>query len=149
MTLRLATKEDYGDILRMAKNFHRESPYSSLEFSEDASKELFEQYLAGDKTRLIIIVSEMDSKPRGMVIGLSSSPLFSRDKMSTEIAWWMDHEYRKTRDSLLLISAYEDWSKRVGSKITQVAMLDDVTDLSSFYRKHGFKQAERSFIKEV
>lgn len=148
MTLRLATPEDLEDVLRMAREFHGVSPYSSLEFSSARSYELFKAYLDGDKTRLIIILSEQDKKPRGMVIGMASEPLFSDDLMATEIAWWMDPEYRRSRDSLLLIDAYQDWTRRIGCSITQVAMLDSVTDLSGFYKKRGFERAEQSFIRK-
>lgn len=148
MTLRLATEQDLPDILRMAKRFHEVSPYRGLTFSEETSMKLFEKYLE-DKKSVIIILSEQDGKARGMVIGLSFNTMFSEDRVSTEVAWWMDEEYRKTRDSLLLISAYEDWSKRNGSKMTQVAMLDELTDLTNFYTRQGFRPAEKSFIKEV
>lgn len=131
----------------MAESFHGVSPYSGLEFSSETSYGLFKTYLEGDRTRLIIILSEQDRRPRGMVIGMASNPLFSDDLTSTEIAWWMDPEYRRSRDSLLMIEAYEDWSRRVGCKICQVAMLDEVTNLEKFYLKRGFKRAEQSFIK--
>lgn len=149
MTLRLAVPADLPKIIEMARKFQEISPYNSLSFSEELCNNLFEQYLMGDKTSLIIIVSEQDGSPRGMIIGLAAPGLFSEDKMATEIAWWMDLEYRGSRDSLLMIDAYQEWAKRVGSRIVQVAMLDEVTDLSKFYLKRGFKQAERSFIKEV
>lgn len=146
MTLRLATEKDEEEVLRMAKAFHEASPYRDLEFDPVASSGLFKAYL-DDKTRLIIILSEQEDRPRGMVIGMCSTPLFSSSKMSTEIAWWMDPEFRRTRDSLLLIEAYQDWSRRVGAKIIQVAMLDELTDLSGFYTKKGYRPAERSFIR--
>lgn len=147
MTLRLATDKDEQEVLRMASCFHGVSPYKDLEFSSTASLGLFNAYLHGDKTSLVIILSEQDERPRGMVIGMSSTPLFSEDKMATEIAWWMDEEYRGSKDSLLMIEAYQEWSRRVGAKMTQVAMLDDLTDLSRFYTKKGYRPAERSFIK--
>lgn len=149
MTLRLATENDVEAVLTMAKRFHEASPYSDLSFSSATSYELFRAYLEGDKTRLIIILSEQDGSPQGMVIGMASTPLFSQDLMATEIAWWMNPEYRKTRDSLLLIQAYEDWTRRIGCKITQVAMLDEVTNLEKFYLKRGFKRAEQSFIRTI
>lgn len=132
----------------MASSFHGVSPYKDLEFSPAACSGLFRAYLNGDGRNLVFILSEQDGEPHGMIIGMASQPLFSQEIMATEIAWWVDPEYRNTRDSLLLISAYEDWSKRVGAKITQVAMLDDVTDLSRLYQKRGFTKAETSYIRE-
>lgn len=147
MTLRLARPEDEERLVEMASAFQAMSPYRSLEFSPAACSRLFKAYLEGDKTELIVIISEQDGEARGMVIGMCSSPLFSDDKMATEIAWWMDEDYRKTRDSLLLIEAYQEWARRVDAKVIQCAMLPDVTDLSRFYEKQGMTRAEVSYIR--
>lgn len=128
----------------MARAFHSASPYTSLEFSEERCRQLFESYLAGDKRSLVIILAV-----GGMIIGFCDSPPFSSDRMATELAWWVDEDKRGSRDSLLLFKAYEDWALRVGAKIKQMAMLDDVTDLSKFYEKQGYRPAERSYIKDV
>lgn len=146
MTLRLATEEDYREIVRMAKSFHEASPYSDVEFSEERCEELFRAYLTGDRRSLVIILA-VDDRPFGMIIGHCSELPFSDDRVSSEIAWWVDEDHRGHRDSVLLMKAYQDWSIRVGAKMTQMAMLDSVTDLDKFYRRQGFVPAERSYIK--
>lgn len=146
--LRLATIEDYGEVLRMARAFHKSSPYSEITFSEDVCSALFDQYLLGDKTGLIIILS-VDESPYGMVIGHCAAPPFSTEKVASEVAWWVDEDHRGSKDSILLLKAYEDWALRVGASVCQVAMLDDVTDLQRFYQRQGYHPAERSFIKEL
>lgn len=141
----------------MAKAFHEASPYNSLEFSEDKCRALFESYLVGDKRSLVIILatssknesSHVDESPHGMIIGLADSLPFSNDRVAAELAWWVDEDKRGSRDSFLLFKAYEDWALRVGAKIKQMAMLDDVTNLAAFYEKQGYRPAERSYIKDV
>ena len=157
MTLRLAEEKDYQDVLRMARAFHEASPYNGLEFNEDQCRDFFRQYLRGDRRRLIIILAGEIPSPQaidpsrvyGMIIGHSDSPPFSLDRVASEVAWWVDEDKRGSRGSLLLFKAYQDWALRVGSKITQMAMLDDVTNLEKFYTKQGFRPAERSYIKET
>lgn len=148
MSLRLATKEDYPHIIRMARRFHEASPYSDLEFSEEQSRLVFEKYLGSNKTEIVIILAA-DDVPYGMIIGAASSLPFSKDKVASELAWWVDEDKRGSKDSLMLFKAYQDWARRVGSKITQMAMLDDVTNLNKFYLKQGFVPAERSYIKRT
>ena len=148
MSLRLATKEDYPHIIRMARRFHEASPYSDLEFSEEQSRAVFEKYLGSNKTEIVIILAA-DGEPYGMIIGAASSLPFSQDKVASELAWWVDEDKRGSKDSLMLFKAYQDWARRVGSKITQMAMLDDVTNLNKFYLKQGFVPAERSYIKRT
>jgi RimJ/RimL family protein N-acetyltransferase len=145
LTLKLAEASDYNDVIRMAKAFHEASPYKGLSFDEDKCKELFQKYLLGDRRSLIIILAGN----YGMIIGFCDSLPFSSDRVAVELAWWVDEDKRGSRDSLLLFKAYEDWALRVGAKIKQMAMLDDVTNLAAFYEKQGYRPAERSYIKET
>lgn len=146
--LRLAEQKDLQDCIRMAKNFHSSSPYSGQPFSEEKCVRLFNDYLSGDKTSMIIILAE-DKTVFGMIIGLKSELPFSTVNVCTELAWWVDEDRRKTKDSILLFKAYEEWSKRVGGSLSAVAMLEGVTDLSLFYEKSGYRPAEKTFVKEI
>lgn len=146
--IRFAEERDLKDCIRMARSFHDASPYSSLGFDESKCRELFQKYLEGDRTEILILLAE-STKVHGMIIGLRGELPFSSATVCTELAWWVDEDHRKTRDSLMLFKAYEEWSRRVGSEMTQVAMLDSVTDLSGFYKKQGYRQAEQSYVKEI
>lgn len=146
--LRLATEQDWPEVLRMAHSFYKASPYNVLDFSEVSCRSLFDRYLQGDKTDLIIILAAAES-PYGMILGHASPTPFSTLKVASELAWWVDESYRSTRDSLLLFKAYEDWAVRIGATICQMAMLDESTNLEKFYLKNGYKPAERSYIKEL
>lgn len=149
MSLKLAESKDYPDIIRMAQAFHRASPYVDLEFSEERCRGLFDHYLRGDRRELVIILAHEEERVFGMIIGFANSIPFSNEKVAAELAWWVDEDKRKTKDSLLLFKAYEDWALRIGAKMSQMAMLDDVTNLSGFYLKQGYQPAERSYIKRI
>lgn len=146
--LKLATEEDFPEILRMARAFHEVSPYKDLPFDEDSCSHIFNMYLRGDKSEIIIILAK-DEYTYGMIIGVANTLPFTSAKVSTEMAWWVDYDYRGSKDSLLLKKAYEDWAVRVGAKLTQMAMLDEVANLDKFYRRQGYRPAERSYIKET
>lgn len=145
MTLRLANENDFPEILRMARAFHEVSPYRDLEFSEDSCRNVFDLYLRGDKTDIVIILSDNS----GMLIACANQLPFSNDKVAMELAWWVDEDKRGSKDSLLMKKAYEAWARKIGAKLTQMAMLDEVTNLDKFYRKQGYVPAERSYIKET
>ena len=146
--LRLATKADVGDCLRMAKSFHSQSPYSAQEFSEEKCRNIFDQYLQDGGKNLIFIIA-VDPTPYGMIIGMKGELPFSRAVVCTEIAWWVDEDKRGTKDSILLFKAFEEWGRRVGGDISAVAMLDGVTDLSTFYERQGYRAAEKTHFKEI
>lgn len=148
MTLRLASIDDTETFLRMARAFHESSPYSGIEFSQDRILSL---YLSGleNPQEIITILSEQDGQVRGMICGLCNSPPFSDEKVATELAWWMDEEYRGSKDSLLLFKAYEDWAVRVGCSLVQMALLSNSPDLTKIYERSGYTMTERTFLKEL
>lgn len=147
-SLRLAKDYDFPDIVRMAREFHQASPYKTLAFDEAVLRDLFDQYLLGDKTNLVVILAVEHGVPFGMIVGAANMNLFSRQKVATELVWWVDEEFRGSRLSLRLIQAYEDWATRVGASMVQVAHLDGL-DLSRVYKKWGYRPAEHSHIKDL
>lgn len=148
-SLRLATQDDFQAIVRMAREFHQSSPYTGLDFSEERCKDFFSSYLSCDKKDMIIILAVDGDYPFGMIIGQAGTPSFSSQRVSQELAWWIDPEYRGSRQSLLLLQSYEDWSVRVGCRVTQVAMLEGSVDLRRYYERRGFSPAELSYIKDI
>ncbi len=132
----------------MFKSFHNASPFKGLEFDEKKVNGIYDAYLKSDKKDIIVIIAE-DDKPFGFIVGICESLPFSSDKVAMELAWWVDEDHRGHRDSILLMKAYEDWSVRVGAKMTQMAMLEEVTDLHRFYKKMGYRPAETSYIKDI
>lgn len=146
--LRLATKDDLSEVLRMTEEFHKASPYSDIPYSKKKVIEYFEIFLR-DPTKVMVILSIQNEKPRGMIVGLCDSPPFSEVLVTTELAWWMDLEYRNSRDSIHLMRAYEDWGNRVGAGISQMSLLSTSPDLRDFYERSGYQMTEHSYIKKL
>lgn len=134
--------------MRMFKSFHKSSPFSNLKFDEGKVSKIYDAYLKSDKSDIIVIIAE-DVKPFGFIVGICEELPFSSDKVAMELAWWVDEDHRGHRDSVLLMKAYEDWSVRIGARMTQMAMLDESTDLHRFYKRMGYRPAEASYIKET
>lgn len=141
--IRLPTEKDFPRILEMAESFHKASPYSNLPFQRTGVREVFDAYLRNPSQCIFIMFDH------GMIIGITMRPSFSDSLVTTELAWWVDEDHRGTKESLMLMKAYQDWARRIGAKLCQMAMLDEVTNLDKFYRRQGFIPAERSYIKEL
>src|SRR5687768_5239939 len=107
--LKVATKEDYSDILPLVKEFHLESPFKGLYLHPDAVKKSFDVIMANPKDYVIILLMFHDEAV-GMIVGGVASPLFTEDRIATELAWYVLPEYRGTRKSLELFKAYEHWA---------------------------------------
>lgn len=132
----------------MAKRFHEVSPYASVPFSEER---ILDHFFLGleDPTKIITIFSEQNGQIHGMICGLCDRPPFSEVKVATELAWWMDEDYRRTRDSLDLFEAYEEWARRIGAGLVQMALLSSSPDLTKIYERSGYRMTERTFLKEL
>lgn len=148
--IRLATHEDSPVLLEIAKKFHEESPYQTLEFSREKGIRVLSNIIGGDLKNSVCLVALKGDEIIGFIFGAAESPVFSNDKIAMELGWFVLEEHRKTRASLLLFHAYEDWAKRVGCKYIQAAFLPGTgTDLSEFYIRNGYSQVESSYLKQI
>lgn len=148
--LKIAEESDINDILRLAREFHRASPYSTMKFDPEVGREFLRRIILGDKTEGIVILARHSGKTVGFVVGIASTPVFTSNKVSMELGWWVSPKYRKTRSSYLLYKAYEDWAVRAGCDYVQGAFLPGVSpDLDAFYKKRGYREVESSYLKTL
>lgn len=148
--VRIATPEDVPDLVRFAKNFHKDSPYRWLKFDTAKVTQAFKQVTSGPGVDMIALIAHKDGQNIGMVVAAADSPPFSSEKVSTELAWWVEPQFRKTRAALFLFEAYEEWAKRVGCRGVQSAYLVGTDhNPSAFYEKKGFLEVESSYLKRV
>lgn len=147
--LRLAEASDWQDVLRMSKDFHSESPYSDIEFSEKRVREIFDQYLSSDKTEIMVLLLTQGEEVCGTIVSVCSKFPFSEEKAASELIWWVDHEHRSRRGSLSLFRAYEFWCQKVGARYSSAVSTEGTVQLDKFYERSGYKKAETTYIKRL
>lgn len=148
--LRLARVDDIPDLMRFARNFHFASPYKTMRFDPAKTEKMFRDVISGNQLDGIVLLALQDDKPIGFLAGMANEPVFSRAKISMELAWWIEPDCRRTRASFLIYSAYEDWARRVGCHYVQGAYLPGVSpELDEFYKKRGYHRVESSYIKTL
>ncbi len=148
--LRLGTTEDIPNLVKFSRHFHFASPYKTMKFDALKTEQTFRNLMSGSKMDGIVLVGLLNDKPIGFLAGVAHEPVFSSAKVAMELAWWIEPECRKTRASLLIYSAYEDWARRIGCHYVQGAYLPGVSPrLDEFYNKRGYIQVESSFIKTI
>ncbi len=149
MSLKLADLEDYEDFLRMTLSFYEESPfYPEVTYSRQAITRMFELALKDPRQCLVLFLLE-GTKRVGMLVGIASTTPFSDDLVASELAWYIEPEYRGHRKAVELVEAYEEWAHRVGCSHVTMALLTTLTDASKFYERRGYKKTEISFIKSL
>lgn len=143
--LKIATLDDINNIMVLCRHFYEESGYP-LEYDDNSTEEFIRQTLK-DPSSVIVMLDDV-----GMIIGKASYLPFSKDKISTELAWYLHPFYRQGKDSLKLIKAYEYWAKNIqGCKYTQMACIKDLKGdtVGKLYERLGYKPVESAYIKEL
>lgn len=149
--LKLATKEDVADIVLMAQRFHASSNQEDQPFDEHKVYSFIDALLSSGGTRSIIILACNDEMPFGFIVGVINENLFNRDLVATELAWWVEPEFRKTPDSIKLVEAYEYWASMMGARQSHLTVTTSANHdvLCRFYKNRGYTHKETSFIKDL
>ena len=144
--IRTATPDDLLDCLMLFKQFHKES---QLPYSWDAKKtqEVFLKTLPMKEVETF--VAEVDGEIAGYLVGQVTEPLFSSQKVASEIAWFVSKDYRHTKAGFKLMSFYENWAKEQGAKFIGMAYLENIADLGKVYKRMGYTKAETHYMKEL
>ena len=145
--IREATKEDYPSIERHARRFWEETY-----FKDDYLDGSALMYMDVALSQRLLFVAEVDGNIVGFAAGCMS-PLMGNLKVmaGTEMAWWVDPEFRATRCGIGLLKALETSSKKQGCKYwSMVAMESSMPKpLQKLYKKMGYTSNEYTFTKRV
>lgn len=148
--LKIATIYDIPELVRMSLLFKKNSPYADFAVDEDKLAELLASLIGAGPTDGLILLSIQDNKPVGMLAGIAREFIFSREKHATEIAWWVDKEYRGTSGKELQ-EAFAYWAKKIGCKYLHMTLLEnkDLDKMKKLYKKLGFAPLEQAWIKRL
>lgn len=144
--LKIATHEDIENLIPLFRKFFENSPYKDHKWDEDGVWDTAYR-LINDKVNSVVITYQKEGRPVGIIAGTSCKALFSNEKVSTEIIWWVEEEYRNTKAGLELLNALEYWAFNVinASMLSMVCLENN--SLERLYTKRGYSKTESCFIK--
>lgn len=152
MSLKLATLDDLPYFEKFAKAFYLSSSFSpQLKYNPAKVRQWLELAVSSQHRDCLVLLNVQNELPVGMLVATISQTPFSDDLVASELAWWVDEEYRGTKGSLELVFAYEEWAKRVGAKHVTMALLPALTNpkVEGYYEKLGYHKTEISYIKAL
>lgn len=117
--LRIAALEDVDTVRELALDFLMDAGFP-LDFDEATFLNSFKTLVYSNEACIILL----GDPAVGMLIGSIQRPLFSKDKIATEVAWYVKPESRG-KGSLQLFAAYEYWAKAQGCKGIVMVHLGD------------------------
>lgn len=144
--VRPATENDLVSVLVMAKQFLKESGYGAY-LSWDQNKSVESFYNLVNSPNTCVFVLECNNELVGMISAIYCEPVFSKDRVAAELAWWVDPEHRKNKQSLSLVAAYEQWCKDNKVKICNMMDLEALGNLRKVYEGLGYKLHENTYVK--
>jgi hypothetical protein len=146
--VRLANRWDRDNLVNMFCRYRSSSKIQQIVNSTNtaAAERIIEQIIIGHG---IALISEIKEQPTGMLIALRHPLVWDPDLVIlSEIAWWVDQEYRGSRSGLLLLKEYQRLAEQEISQgkiinYTISEMVDNPID----YSRWGLKPRETIWTK--
>ena len=139
--IREATIEDLPEIVRMGLLFCEQA---ELEPDVDSLIETVHDLLDADLGILLI--------GDGAMAGALAYPMYMNRTIiaAQEMFWWVDEDKRAGGAGKALMTALEEWAKRLGAKrMTMIGLESSPAYIDGFYRKNGYLPLEISYWKDL
>lgn len=147
--IRQANKFDMEAIIRMLKSYRDNAPTEFLKTASDQEyiEKLLQGIIAGTG---FILLAIKDDEPIGMIIAAMHQNIWNpKVTQVSEVAFWVDIEYRGGTAAYKLIKAYiqqcEEWKQEKRIQFFSMSKMCNSPDLS--YDKFGFSKLEETWIK--
>lgn len=148
--LKIATSDDLPDLKRLSIELVKNSPYKTFTIDEGKIEELLIAFIDADPNIHVLLLYQEEGRAVGLLAGIAREFKFNRDKHASEIALWVEPEFRGKAGKELQ-EAFLFWAKKVGCKYLHMGLLED-KDLSKrqkLYKKQGFVPFEQAWVKEI
>lgn len=146
--IRSGTEEDIDQCLTLAENFYEVAGYSdSIPFCEESSREYFQISL---DMGLFSVADEGEIV--GFILGIAVPFVMNKNYLvGTELAWWVEPEYRKGSTGIKLLSHIENCAKELGCKMWSMMCLEDQDPekIEKIYLSRGYRKTERSYTRNL
>lgn len=140
MGIRKANLLDAEALVKMLINFALQSPYTNLIDFYKIGNLAGSFILDDDKLALIC-------DGQGMLLAMTMPFVWGKVQTATEMAWWVEPEYRKNGVGTALINAFQEWAAEKECKAITLTSLDSSVD--KLYDRLGYKLCEQTYIKEI
>lgn len=148
-TLKLASLNDIPEIMGLAERLYDESPYGIFKLDRAKVRQNLEKFIIEGSPNHLVLVSHDAGKPVGVLAAYAYEPLFSKERCSIEVLWYLTPEYRtQGRRGVEMMEAYEYWAKLVGVSVVHYGLLETGDERQArLYERHGMTQIERTYQK--
>lgn len=140
--------EELQTLCRFGKEFAKVSGAGNF---DDLSLLKFVNDILSTKRGKVFIL-EINKQVAG-TIGVVAYPCyFNRSSLRVqETFWWVDPEYRNTKESIKLFTKVEEWAKEIKADQVMISAMEalDPDRLGRFYTKKGFRKMDINYVKDL
>ena len=143
--IRLATVDDYADIIKLSADF-----WLHTQFTEPFEPKHTLKMVEFSHDQEFLVVAEHDGKVIGFAAGIYSALLGNSSVLAgTELAWWIDKDHRGGRHGIMLLKFMESRAKDLGIKYwNMVAMESSMPEeVKGMYERMGYTHQESTYTK--
>jgi GNAT superfamily N-acetyltransferase len=141
-----ADQSDVQEIIELARKFHAVSGYENIEFDE----ETVENLLITSIDQGLCPIGVVDGKIVGFLAGLAYPAILNANVMvGTEIAWWVEPEFRGKKIAIQLLLRAEESARAKGLYCWSMMCLEKLNadGLENIYERLGYEKAERTYLR--
>jgi ribosomal protein S18 acetylase RimI-like enzyme len=141
--IRLATKEDIPEMLRMGESFFNASGYGDLTtFNKEDTESLFIK-LIGEGWLLTDGISTM--------LGFVVFPMFMNNStvVAQELFWWVDESARGSRVGIEILKKAEELAKENGATAMMMLSINELNgdSVNKLYERLGYSRREQTYMR--
>lgn len=144
--IKSASQSDIPQIIELARKFHAVSGYENIEFDE----ETVENILITSIDQGLCPIGVVDGKIVGFLAGLAYPAILNANVMvGTEIAWWVEPEFRGKKIAIQLLLRAEENARAKGLYCWSMMCLEKLNadGLENIYERLGYEKAERTYLR--
>ena len=146
--IRPGEEKDIPQIVDMSREFWKQTQFKEVEFETDMAQSMSEMCI--DKGMMLVL--ELEKIVHGFACGLTG-PLLANSSVlvGTELAWWVDPDYRSERNGIDLMLALESAAKKQGVRFWNMVYMESAMPkkVESIYRRIGDSLGETTYTKEL
>jgi len=146
--IRMATPEDFHQILPMAQEFiGKAKEFQDMPVDVPS---ILEHYISMLQYGFVL-VAEDEGKLVGMLGTLVGPFPFNRNIIvATECMWWVDPEYRSNRIAGALMQAAEEEARSAGChKFVMSALGSSPEKVGAYYQSKGYAPYETAYVRSI
>ena len=146
--IRDGREKDLNHIVEMARDFWKKSQFSNEPFDDEMVEAMAKESMRQELMKVL----QIENNVVGFCCGIAGPLLANADiKIGTELAWWVEPEYRSGGNGLKLLKGIEEAAKKIGCKYWNMIFMETSMpkEIEKIYQKSGYALGETIYTKRL